>query len=76
MQMRKALYCLCFIACALTSVDLVKFGEFLRKPSSIQRKNEIRKEMMAYVKREFDDLMLGILMRRLKDMHLFKTRWR
>ncbi len=56
--MGKALFWLCFIACSLTSVDLVKFGEFLRKPSSIQRKNEIRKEMMAYVKREFDDMML------------------
>jgi hypothetical protein len=40
------------------------------------KKKEVTKEMMVYVKREFDDMMLGILMRRLKDMHLFKTRWR
>ena len=74
--MGKVLFWLCFIACALASVDLVKYGEFLRKPNSIQRKKEITKEMMVYVKREFDDMMLGTLMRRLKDMHLFKTRWR
>ena len=76
MQMGKALFCLCFIACALTSVDLVMLGEFLNEPNSPQRKIETRQEMIVYVKREFDDLMLGKLMRRLMDMHLSKTRWR